>query len=106
MSTEFLKPLTLGTANTPVNIGTALLTAGYTGFAGLSELTVTNDADEVGNLTISTNSAATTESDGQKIQSASFVSGGSPSDTVNPFAFYLLSSTANKKYSLYVRSKV
>lgn len=106
MSTEFLKPLQLGTSNTPVNVGTALLTAGYTGFTGLSELTITNDSSEAGNLTISTNSAAAAESGGQAIQTASFVSGGSPSDTVNPFAFYLLSSTANKKYSLYVRSKV
>lgn len=106
MATEFLKPLALGLANTPVNVGTALTTAGFQGFFGLAELTITNDSSEAGNLTISTNSAAAAETDGEPFQSLSFVSGGSDNDTVNPFNFYLLSSTASKKYFLYARSKV
>lgn len=103
---QFLKPLTMGLANTPVNVGTALTLAGYVGFMGLAELTITNDSSEPGNLTISTNAGATTEADGVQFQSVSFVSGGSISDTVSPFDFYLLSSTATKKYSIYARPKV
>lgn len=103
---EFYKPLTLGLANTPVNIGVALTAAGYTGFLGMAEVTVTNDSSQAGNLTITTNSAAAAETDGQPIDSITFNSGGGISDTINVAGLYLLSSTASKKYYLYTRSKI
>jgi len=104
---QLLLPFTThGTPGTPENIGTKLRAAGWTGFMGLAELIITNDASQAGNISLSTNSAAAAEADGVVAASFAFNSGGAIADTISADEFYILSATASKKFSIYARSKV